>query len=284
MKVQICENLGEGGLQAGNDEFILRFELAAVTPVPQDSENILPCGMQVEVAALSGTIGLQAPEVVTAVDVECWSRRERSGPIPPRCPRRPQSECRDAPHFRRSDAPHRGRTSRCDKAARERTISSPRVTRSPSRSERVGPWAVNCNSQRKSPTVKATRTGFLFWHSPGPQSVHASDVIDRTRRRCGGRHSARIREALARWSCRHRSDRPRHRPRKASSLVHRNARKFRVSTVMADGGESDGVVTGIGRRSCTLVAWGARLTHANSLRRRKSRLLGVHIRKILCTT
>ena len=68
MKIQIGENFREGGLQAGDDEFVLRFELATVTPVSQDGENILSCGMQVEVAALSGTIGLQAPEVVAAVD------------------------------------------------------------------------------------------------------------------------------------------------------------------------------------------------------------------------
>jgi hypothetical protein len=68
MKIQIREYLGEGGSQAGDNELVLGFEVATVSPVPQDSEHILPGRMQIEVAALSRTIGLKAPEVVAAVD------------------------------------------------------------------------------------------------------------------------------------------------------------------------------------------------------------------------
>ena len=54
MKIQIRENFREGGPKAGHNEFILRFELAAVTPVSQDGEHVLSGGMQVEIAALVG--------------------------------------------------------------------------------------------------------------------------------------------------------------------------------------------------------------------------------------
>ena len=82
---------GKGRPQASDDEVILGSEVAPVARVAQDGERVLPAGMQIEVAALPGAVGLQAPEVVVAVDTRAGQGADEAARTPPGCRRPPQS-------------------------------------------------------------------------------------------------------------------------------------------------------------------------------------------------